>query len=126
MKVLLISADAALRKNLPLVMMCGDALELVLASDAQDAAALARQQRFGAAIVDLYAPGRAGLRVLREARAALPGIPLAALAMRVYAEYRTACQVAGADFFMDKSGDLRDLAQVVRLMALETAGTGAQ
>lgn len=126
MKVLLISADAALRKNLPLMMMCGDALELVLASDAQEAAELACQQRFGAAIVDLHAPGRVGLRVLREARAGLPGIPLAALAMRVYAEYRTACHAAGADFFMDKSGDLRDLAQVVRLMALETAGTGAQ
>jgi len=125
MKVLLISVDAALRKNLPL-MMCGDALELVLAGDAQEAAGLARQLRFDAAIVDLYAPGRAGLRVLRDACAGLPGIPLVALAMRVYAEYRTACQAAGADFFMDKSGDLRDLAQVVRLMALENAGTGAQ
>lgn len=125
MKVLLISVDAALRKNLPL-MMCGDALELVLAGDAQEAAGLARQLRFDAAIVDLYAPGRTGLRVLRDARAGLPGIPLAALAMRVYAEYRIACQAAGADFFMDKSGDLRDLAQVVRLMALENAGTGAQ
>lgn len=125
MKVLLISVDAALRKNLPL-MLCGGALELVLASDAQEAAGLACRQHFDAAIVDLYAPGRAGLRVLREARAGLPGVPLAALAMRVYTEYRVACLAAGADFFMDKSGDLLDLAQVVRLMALENAGAGAQ
>lgn len=126
MKVLLISADAALRTNLPLMMTCGDALEMVLAGDAQEAAGLARRQCVDAAIVDLHAPGRAGLRVLREARAALPGIPLAALAMRVYAEYRTACQAAGADFFMDKTGDLRDLARAVRLMAQENARKGAQ
>lgn len=126
MKVLLISADAAVRKNLPLMMMGGDALEMVLAGDAQEAAGFARQRRFDAALVDLYAPGLAGLRVLRDARAALPGIPLAALAMRVYPEYRTACHAAGADFFLDKSGDLRDLAQVVRLMALDNAAKGAQ
>lgn len=126
MKVLVIAVDAALRRNLPLVMMGISTLELVLARDAEDAARLTGGQRFDAAIVDLYAPGRTGLRVLREARAALPGIPLAAVAMRIYAEYRTACLAAGADFFMDKSGDLRDLAQVVRLMALKNASKGAQ
>lgn len=119
MKVLLIAADAALRKNLPLVMAGTAATEMVVAGNLQEARGLAVAQRFDAAIVDLDAPGRAGLFVLRETRAALPGVPLAALAMRVYTEYRIACMAAGADFFMDKSGDLLDLAQVLRLMALQ-------
>lgn len=121
MKALLVAADAALRKNLPLV-MAGAAVDLVLARDADEARQLAGEQRFDAAIVDLGAPGHAGLSLLRQARAALPGVPLAAIAMRIYAEYRAACLAAGADLFMDKSGDLQDLGRIVRLMALQCVG----
>lgn len=126
MKVLLIAADATLRKNLPFVLQEAGPLEVLLARDSQEAARLALQQRIDVAIVDLYAPGRAGLVTLREARAALPGIPLAVVAMRIYAEYRTACLASGADYFMDKSGELQDLARVVRLLGPGSAAARSQ
>jgi len=122
MKVLLIAADATMRKNLPLVLQETGPFEVLLARDSQEAARLALQQRVDVAIVDLYAPGRAGLGVLREARAALPAIPLAVVAMRIYAEYRMACLASGADYFMDKSGEVQDLVDAVRLLGLEGSG----
>lgn len=122
MKVLLIAADATLRENLPFVLREAGPFEVLLARDGREAAWVAQQQRVDVAIVDLYAPGRAGLGTLREARAALPGIPLAAVAMRTYAEYRTACLASGADSFMDKSGELQDLVRVVRLLGCAGAG----
>lgn len=125
MKVLLIAADAALRKNLPLVMASAGGAELVLARDVDEASRRAGE-RFDVAIVDLHAPGPEGLRMLREARAAFPGPVLAALAMRIYDEYRAACLAAGADYLLDKSGDFRDLAQIVRPVALDRAGRGQE
>lgn len=122
MKVLLIAADASLRQNLPFVLGKVGQFEVVLAHDSREAAWLARRERVDVAIVDLEAPGRAGLGLLRAAHAALPGIPLAAVAMRIYAEYRSACLASGASCVVDKTGELQDLVQVIRLLGLPGAG----
>lgn len=73
--ILIADTNPSVREVLRHILMLRG-FEVVGAGDGADALAVARETRIVAAVLDLHLPGRSGLDVCRELRAAHPGLPV--------------------------------------------------
>jgi DNA-binding NarL/FixJ family response regulator len=74
-----------------------------------------------AVILDIHMPGGSGLDVLRVAKSFSPSPTVIMLTVGPRSEYETASYLTGADYFFEKSSDLKKMAQVVKKIARKSA-----
>ncbi len=70
----------------------------VEATNADEALALARQERFDIALLDFNMPGRDGLELTAELRRLQPDLPVAVISANLQIEIVTRAEKAGAHF----------------------------
>ncbi|GAB1575820.1 response regulator [Bordetella petrii] len=81
---------------------------------------------FHALVLDLGLPDRDGMEFLAVARAFEPGLPVLILSARDAVEHRLAGLHGGADDYMVKPFDLRELAARIHALVRRTQGRAAQ
>ncbi len=86
------------------------------AENGDDAYAMGTEQEFDAAIVDVMLPGRSGIELVRDLRAAGVRIPILMLTARDLTENKIEGLDAGADDYLTKPFDFTEL--TARLRAL--------
>jgi DNA-binding response OmpR family regulator len=91
--------------------------------DGIEAARRAVQERFDLMVLDLMLPGRDGLSVLEEVRAARPGLPVILLTARGEVSDRVAGLDAGASDYLVKPFAFAELAARVRARLRAADGT---
>ena len=67
-------------------------------------------------ILDLKMPGGTGLDVLRAIRPDHPDLHVVVCTNFPYPQYREECFAAGADFFLDKSGEFEKIPVILRAL----------
>ncbi len=68
-------------------------------------------------LLDLNLKGRSGIEVLRAVRAQAPGIVFVVLTNHAEPQYRRACTLAGAAYFLDKSTEFDRVRDVIAEIA---------
>ena len=87
-----------------------------VAADGTSAAIQCQQNDYDAVVLDVMLPGRDGLSVCRELRAAGSDVPVLMLTARDAIEARVAGLDAGADDYLTKPFDFRELLARVRAL----------
>lgn len=97
-----------------------------LAEDAPQCMEAVLQARPDVVILDIRMPGGNGIDVLRQLKKTLPSAKVIMLTNFAYAQYRSKCQQAGADFFFDKSTEFDQIPMALEsvLLGLPGAATG--
>ncbi len=72
-------------------------------------------------ILDIHMPGGSGLDVLQVAKSFKPAPIVIMLTVGPRSEYETASYLSGADYFFEKSSDLKNMARLVKAYAKRTA-----
>jgi len=88
--------------------------EFAEAADAKEALRLVRSDAWDLVILDISMPGRSGLDVLREIRAARPRLPVLMLSMHPEDRYALRALKGGAAGYITKDASPEDLARAVR------------
>jgi DNA-binding NarL/FixJ family response regulator len=122
MKILLVENSRVLRDRLREIISAIPQAVLVAETDSEDEArGLLDQHRPEVAVIDLCLSGGSGLSLLGHARAVNQATTLIVLTNFAQAEYRAKCVELGANYFFDKSRDMRAfthlLADLGRLLA---------
>ena len=73
-----------------------------------------RKMKPDAIILDLQMPGGSGLDVLRAIRSDYPRASILICTNYPYPQYREECLTAGANFFLDKSGEFEKIPAILR------------
>jgi two-component system, OmpR family, response regulator len=121
MRVLVVEDDAALRQQLATALAeAGYLVEAV--GDGLEAAYLGAHEALDAVVLDLGLPGRDGLSILREWRAAGIALPVVVLTARGIWQDRVQGIDAGADDYIAKPFEMEEL--VARLRAVLRRSTG--
>lgn len=121
MRLLLVEDDADLVADLrPVLQRAGYAVEV--SNNGNDAAFIGREEDFDAIILDLGLPGKPGLEVLREWRAAEVAAPVLILTARDAWHERVEGLKAGADDYLGKPFHAAEL--LARLEAVLRRGAG--
>jgi len=68
-------------------------------------------------LLDLHLSGRSGIEVLREVHKQEPGIVFVVLTNHAEPQYRRACSIAGAAYFLDKSTEFERVRNVIAEIA---------
>jgi DNA-binding NarL/FixJ family response regulator len=68
-------------------------------------------------ILDIHMPGGNGLEVLQAAKALSPAPVVVMLTVGPRSEYETTCYLMGADYFFEKSSDLRSMVKLIENLA---------
>lgn len=87
------------------------------ASDGVEAVDRAHEIQPEIVLLDLQMPRMSGLEALRAILSALPDTRVVVLTNHADSVYRRTCLAAGASHFLDKSGDLERLDEVLREVA---------
>lgn len=93
---------------------------------AQDAEAAHAEETFHALVLDLGLPDRDGMELLASMRAVEPHLPVLILTARDAIEHRLKGLHEGADDYMVKPFDLRELAARLHALVRRTQGRAAQ
>lgn len=88
-----------------------------LAKDTPEAISLFDSLKPDAVILDIQMPGGSGLDVLHHIKRIRPDTTVVVMTNSPYPQYREASISAGADFFMDKSNNLREIIKVINDLA---------
>lgn len=96
------------------------------AATAQEAEALHLEDSFHALVLDLGLPDRDGMEVLASLRAVEPELPVLILTARDAIEHKLKGLHAGADDYLVKPFDLRELAARLYALVRRTQGRAAQ
>src|SRR5690625_2218705 len=91
-----------------------------------EAEAAQQEDTFHALVLDLGLPDRDGMELLASARAFEPGLPVLILSARDAIEHRLMGLQSGADDYMVKPFDLRELAARLHALIRRTQGRAAQ
>lgn len=123
-RVLLVDDDAAFRDRLARALGAREFVPLA-AGDAASALALAREQAFDGALVDLNLPGGSGLGLLAPLRTAAPSARIVVLTG--YGSIATALQAVrqGADDYLTKPADADQIAAALRGIIADRASSAA-
>ena len=100
-------------------------LELVVAASAEAATALLNSARPGLLILDVMLPGRSGLEILREVRLMMPDLPVLMLTARGDETDRILGLELGADDYLAKPFNPRELLARVRAILRRAGPAGA-
>jgi len=114
-KVLIADDHAILRRGLKEILVrelegavCGEA------EDAQQVLAQVQSQDWDLVILDITMPGRSGLDVLRDLKAARPKLPVLVLSMHPEDQYGKRVLRAGAAGYMNKESAPEELIKAIR------------
>ncbi len=114
-QVLIADDHAILRRGLKEILMrelpgavCGEA------KDAAETLAQIQDGEWDLVILDITMPGRSGLEVLRDLKAARPKLPVLVLSMHPEDQYGRRILKAGASGYMNKEGAPEELVKAVR------------
>jgi DNA-binding NarL/FixJ family response regulator len=114
-QVLIADDHAILRRGLKEILVreldgavCGEA------KDATETLARIQQSDWDLVILDITMPGRSGLEVLRDLKAARPKLPVLVLSMHPEDQYARRILKAGASGYMNKEGAPEELVKAVR------------
>ena len=114
-RLLIVEDEAELRKSLRLG-LTEDGFTVSCAASAESAERLIADQSFDAIVLDLRLPGKDGIELLRELRAAGNSTPVLALTARAALDDRIVGLDSGADDYLTKPFALAEL--LARLRAL--------
>ncbi|MGO3742631.1 response regulator [Kerstersia sp.] len=121
MRVLLVEDDELIGQGI-VAGLRAHGIDVQHAASAAAATAAQAGERYDALVLDLGLPDRDGLDFLQDARAYEPGLPVMILSARDAIEHRLAGLQRGADDYLVKPFDLRELA--ARLHALVRRAQG--
>ena len=116
--VYIVDDSAAVRSRL--VEMLAAMPGVKLAGEADTAAEAVEgilQARPDSVLLDLNIAGRSGINVLRAVRYRAPGIVFIVLTNHAEPQYRRACTLAGARYFLDKSTEFERVRDVIAEIA---------
>ncbi|MDH5856499.1 response regulator [Lampropedia aestuarii] len=125
MRVLLVEDDELIGKGV-VVGLRQHGMEVRHVGSAQEAEAAQAQQSFHVLVLDLGLPDRDGLDLLASMRAVEPDLPVLILTARDAIEHRLKGLHGGADDYMVKPFDLRELAARLHALVRRTQGRAAQ
>jgi DNA-binding NarL/FixJ family response regulator len=115
LRLLIADDDPVMRLLLAAIVRADPQLELVAeAEDADQAIALAAEQRPHVALLDIEMPGGGGLRAAREIHARHPEIRLLALSAHETDEARDAMAAAGASGYVVKGAPPSDVLSALK------------
>lgn len=121
MRVLLVEDDELIGKGIVAgLRTCGISVHHVFAAAEAEIAHM--EDTFHALVLDLGLPDRDGLELLAVARAVDPFLPILILTARDAMEHRLAGLNSGADDYMTKPFDLRELAARLHALVRRTQG----
>lgn len=102
--------------------------DVLVAVDGAEAVALARQSRPGLILMDISMPVMSGLEAIAVIRAdpVMRSIPVIALTAHAMPEDRAACLEAGADAFISKPIDFKNLLEAIELHGAGSRRAAAQ
>ncbi|MBY8847555.1 response regulator transcription factor [Saccharothrix longispora] len=117
-RVLLADDEALVRAGVRAILDTDPGIEVVAeAGDGHEAVALARAHRPDVVLLDIRMPRQDGLAAARELRRTLPGVAVVVLTTFDEDEYVAAALDDGADGFLLKASDPRELLIGVRAVA---------
>jgi DNA-binding NarL/FixJ family response regulator len=122
MKLLLVDDHTLVRKGLIQVLQsCVDDAQVTEAGSADEAMEILQRTPHDVALVDIRMPGRDGIQLLKEIRAAWPGLPVIIVTSYDNGEYVKTALTEGAAGYLLKDASPEDLAQAI-LVALSGSG----
>lgn len=118
LKILIADDTAVLLERLSVKVSELNRVEVIgLARDTPEAISLFDSLKPDAVILDIQMPGGSGLDVLHHIKRIRPDTTVVVMTNSPYPQYREASISAGADFFMDKSNNLREIIKVINDLA---------
>jgi two-component system KDP operon response regulator KdpE len=112
-KVLVVDDDSAIRRALHNTLH-GMGFEVDDASSGEAALDLVRQAEYDVVLLDINMPGIGGIRACREIRKSLPRLGILMLTVRDREEDKVTALDAGADDYITKPFNIRELAARIR------------
>ncbi|MGS1107600.1 response regulator [Achromobacter anxifer] len=125
MRVLLVEDDELIGKGI-VAGLRAHGITVHHVCTAVDAETAQTENSFSALVLDLGLPDRDGMELLSAVRAVEPGLPVLILSARDAMDHRLAGLRQGADDYMTKPFDLRELAARLHALVRRTQGRAAQ
>jgi DNA-binding NarL/FixJ family response regulator len=117
-RVIIVDDSTALRQRLVKTLSLIPGLEIVgEAIDGEEAVYLIRSQAPKIVILDIQLAGSSGIHVLREVKHLLPATVVIMLTGCPYPQYQRECTKLGADHFLSKTSDFRQLVKLIERLA---------
>ncbi len=115
MKVFIADDSSEIRKRIIAMLSgLGERIEMIgEAENVQDAINSIHESEPDVVILDIRMPGGSGIDVLKQIRKNREVPVIIILTNYPRSQYRKKCMEAGADFFLDKSGDFKEIVRVV-------------
>jgi two-component system invasion response regulator UvrY len=116
---LLIADDHAIVRQ-GLKQIVSESSEMVVAGEAEngeEALALARKLSYDVAIIDISMPGRGGLDILKDLKAARPSAKIVILSMHPEEQYAIRCLRDGASAYITKANATEELVHAIQAVA---------
>jgi two-component system KDP operon response regulator KdpE len=123
-RVLIVDDDYSVRRALHLTLY-DQGFDISEASSGEDALALIRVVRCDAVLLDVNLPGKSGLDICVELRQKLPRVAILMISVRDSEDDRVAALDAGADDYVVKPFQMRELTARIR-SAIRRSQTGAR
>ena len=118
MTLFIAETNDRIRQSLASLAACVEGIELVgEAGDVREAIGGIKRAKPDSVIVALQLSGGSGLDVLSATRAANPAAVVIMLALDRQLEYRVKCLAQGADYFFEKSGEIKKIVTTLVLLA---------
>ena len=126
LKVFICDDSATVRERLVTMALDLPRVSIVgLAEDTPGCLQAILEARPDVVILDIRMPGGSGIDVLRQLKQSRPYPKVIMLTNFAYAQYRSKCQQAGADFFFDKSTEFDQIPVALELVRLGLRGGAA-
>ena len=115
MRILIADDHAVVRRGLKEILAAEfEGVEFGEAESAAEALQLIRKQEWDVVMLDITMPGRSGLDVLKEVKAAHPKRPVLVLSMHAENQYGVRSLKAGADGYLTKETAPEELVNAVK------------
>jgi DNA-binding NarL/FixJ family response regulator len=123
MKLFIADDSTEFRERLASILSHIDGVDIVgQAGDVPEAIEAIEGSKPDTVILDIQMPGGSGLDVLKVLKSSTPSPVVMMLTVGPSSEYKDRCFAMGADYFFEKSSELRSMAQLLRDLA---KGSGA-
>ncbi len=121
MRILLVDDSPVVRERLAALLAEVEGVEVVgQAQDAPEAIAAIRALQPDVVTLDIRMPGGNGIDALAEVKKLRPTPVVIMLTNYPYPQYRKKCLDAGADYFLDKSTEFEQVAQILERLGGES------
>ena len=123
MKLFIADDNVAFRTHLASHLLNTEGIELVgEAGDVPESIAAITKTKPDVVILDLHMPGGHGFHVVQTVKTFHPSPIVIILTVGPRSEYQTLSYLAGADYFFEKSSDLRKMTRLMERIAKEFGG----